>query len=431
MANINFRPNKGKSVKDPSKPQKIYIRYCVGRKVDFNASTNASVLIEDWDMEKQRVKNRSHLTNRQEVNSLLTNLTKYFEDFEAENIKNGITPTYETVKNFFNDFFTEHKPEDKPMTFWEFTEQYIHEAKTKPNPITKKPLSKNTLKDYILTRNVLQQFNNEVKRFDFDDIDSEWYSKFCDWCDQRGFKDNYKGKHIKTLKTFMNVALEKSMTTNRNHLHRTFSVFKEETENIYLSLNELQQFWELDLSENPTKELARDLFLIGCYTGLRVSDYGNLKPSSIRDLQGVKMFVVKTQKTKQTVAIPMHPIVESILIKYNGIPPKMFDQKINYNIKLVAKEVELVNDVETTATIGGKEVTIKRKKYELVTTHTARRSFCTNAYLTGMDSHDIMAISGHSTEKNFLKYIKVTPEERAVKMSKSKFFTNATALKVV
>jgi integrase len=229
----------------------------------------------------------------------------------------------------------------------------------------------------------------------------------------------------------MNVALEKSMTTNRNHLHRTFSVFKEETENIYLSLNELQQFWELDLSENPTKELARDLFLIGCYTGLRVSDYGNLKPTSIRDLQGVKMFVVKTQKTKQTVAIPMHPIVESILIKYNGIPPKMFDQKINYNIKLVAKEVELVNDVETTATIGGKEVTIKRKKYELVTTHTARRSFCTNAYLTGMDSHDIMAISGHSTEKNFLKYIKVTPEERAVKMSKSKFFTNATALKVV
>jgi site-specific recombinase XerD len=431
MANINFRPNKGKSVKDPSKPQKIYIRYCAGRKVDFNASTNASVLIEDWDMEKQRVKNRSHLTNRQEVNSLLTNLTKYFEDFEAENIKNGITPTYETVKNFFNDFFTEHKPEAKPMTFWEFTEQYIHEAKTKPNPITKKPLSKNTLKDYILTRNVLQQFNNEVKRFDFDDIDSEWYSKFCDWCDQRGFKDNYKGKHIKTLKTFMNVALEKSMTTNRNHLHRTFSVFKEETENIYLSLNELQQFWELDLSENPTKELARDLFLIGCYTGLRVSDYGNLKPTSIRDLQGVKMFVVKTQKTKQTVAIPMHPIVESILIKYNGIPPKMFDQKINYNIKLVAKEVELVNDVETTATIGGKEVTIKRKKYELVTTHTARRSFCTNAYLTGMDSHDIMAISGHSTEKNFLKYIKVTPEERAVKMSKSKFFTNATALKVV
>lgn len=433
MANINFRPNKGKSVKDPRKPQKIYVRYCVGRSVDFNASTNATVLIEDWDFEKQRVKNRSHLTNRQEINSLLANLTRYFEDFEAENLKNGFTPTYEMVKDYFNSYFTNPAEtiEDKPMTFWEFTDQYISDARTKPNPITKKPLSKNTLKDYVLTRNVLFQFNEEVKRFDFDDINSDWYNKFCQWCDQRGFKDNYKGKHIKTLKTFLNVALETGITTNRNHLKRTFSVFKEETENIYLSITELQQFWELDLSSDPTKELARDLFLIGCFTGLRVSDYGNLKPSSIRDLEGVKMFVLKTQKTKQSVAIPLHPIVEAILNKHNGIPPRMYDQKINLNIKEVAKLVDLTSDVDISATIGGKEVLIKRKRYELVTTHTARRSFCTNAYLSGMDSHDIMAISGHSTEKNFLKYIKVTPEQRAVKMSKSKFFTNATALKVV
>ena len=67
----------------------------------------------------------------------------------------------------------------------------------------------------------------------------------------------------------------------------------------------------------------------------------------------------------------------------------------------------------------------------MVSTHTARRSFCTNAYLSGMDSLDIMAISGHTSEKNFLKYIKVTPEQRAVKMSLNPFFTNATALKIV
>jgi integrase len=432
MANINFRPNKGKAVTDPTKPQKIYVRYVLGRKVDFNASTGATVLIEDWDFEKQRVKNRAHLTNRLEINTLLSNLTKHFEDFEAQNLKDGFTPTYETVKKYFDSYGKDEQETtpERPLTFFEFVDAYIEDAKTKPNPITRKPLSKNTLKDYVLTRNTLKQFNDEVKRFDFEDVDSDWYDDFTIWCNKRGFKDNYKGKHIKTLKTFLNNALEQNLTTNRNHQKRAFSVFKEDTDSIYLTLDELTTIWELDLSKDPTKERARDLFLIGCFTGLRVSDYNNLKPSSIKEINGVKMFVVKTQKTKKTVAIPMHPIVDAILTKYDGIPARMFDQKINQNIKEVARLAAIDEVIEATATISGLEVMQKHPKFELVTTHTARRSFCTNAYLTGMDSLDIMAISGHTTEKNFLKYIKVTPEQRAVKMSKSKFFTNATALKV-
>jgi hypothetical protein len=108
----------------------------------------------------------------------------------------------------------------------------------------------------------------------------------------------------------------------------------------------------------------------------------------------------------------------------------MFDQKINQIIKEVARLVGLDEMIETASTRGGCEVTIKRPKYELVMTHTGRRSFCTNAYLSGMDSLDIMAISGHKSEKTFLLYIKVTPEQRAVKMSESDFFTNASAIKL-
>jgi integrase len=433
MANVNFRPNKGKTFNDITKPQKIYIRYRMGRKIDFNASTGANVLVENWDFEKQRVKNRSHVTDRHEINTLLSNLTKYFETFESQNLKDGFTPTYETVKKYFDLFFTEpeQKTDNRPITFFEFVDNYINDAKTKPNPITKKPLSKNTIKDYVLTRNVLKEFNDTFRKFNFINIDSDWYDDFTKWCDNKGFKDNYKGKHIKTLKTFLNNALENEITDNRNHQKRAFSVFKEDTDAIYLNIDELRQMWELDLNNDPIKERARDLFLIGCFTGLRVSDYNNLKPSNIKEVNGVKMFVVKTQKTKKTVAIPLHPIVEAILNKYDGIPTRMFDQKINQNIKEVARLTGLDEVIETTATISGFEVTQKRLKFEMVTTHTARRSFCTNAYLIGINSLDIMAISGHTTDKNFLKYIKVTPEQRAVKMSKNAFFKNATVLKVV
>ncbi len=64
----------------------------------------------------------------------------------------------------------------------------------------------------------------------------------------------------------------------------------------------------------------------------------------------------------------------------------------------------------------------------MVTNHTARRSFCTNAYKSGMPTIDIMSISGHKSERIFLNYIKVTEDERAIKISSHKFF-NTSALR--
>ena len=57
-------------------------------------------------------------------------------------------------------------------------------------------------------------------------------------------------------------------------------------------------------------------------------------------------------------------------------------------------------------------------KWEKVTTHTARRSFCTNMYLIGVPIPTIMAISGHKTEKSFRMYIKASREEHAQIMKK-------------
>lgn len=440
MANVNFRPNKGKKILDTTKLQKIYIRYRLGRKIDFNASTGATVMIDDWDFEKQKVKNRAYINNRVNINRLLSNLTKYFEDFESENLKDGVTPTYETVKKYYDlygktpeelaDLLKAPEELATPPTFFEYVDAFIENARTKPNPKTKKPLSVNTIKDYISTKGILRQFNDEVRKYDFDDIDLDWYKDFDTWCNKRGYSNNSKGKQIKTLKTFLNNALEEGVTNNRNHQKKDFVVLKEDSDSIYLNLDELTEIWQIDLSNDPTKERARDLFLIGCFTGLRVSDFNNLKPSSIREINGVKMIVVKPKKTNKTVAIPLHPIVDAIFIKYDGIPARMFDQKLNQIIKEVAQLTGIDEIIETTATQGGFEVTKRRPKYELVMTHTGRRSFCTNAYLSGMDSIDIMAISGHKTEKDFLRYIKVTPEQRAVKMSQLNFFTNATALKI-
>jgi integrase len=430
MANINFILKKGKKF-DPLKPQKIYLRYRIGRLIDFSTSIGFDVLEKDWDESKQVVKNRSHIINRTEINNLINNLRTHLINFDNKNRENGITPNHQDIRKYYESYFSVSEPK-KANTLFTFIDTFIENAKTKPNPITKKIVSKNTLKDYTLTKNTLTDFNDEVYKIDFDSINLDWYYDFIDWCNTKGFKMNYTGKHIKTLKTFMNNAFENGLTTNVSFKSRKFSVYKEETDSVYLNESELNKMWNLDLSNEPQKETARDLFLIGAFTGLRISDFSSLNENNFINENGVKILVMKTQKTNKDVGIPIHPIVEHILNKNNGKPPKRIpDQKLNLYIKKIAKEIELNETIELTFNRAGKQTIVNKPKHQLITSHTARRSFCTNAYLSGMNPMDIMAISGHTTEKNFRKYIKVTAIERAVKMSEHPFFKNATALKVV
>jgi integrase len=90
----------------------------------------------------------------------------------------------------------------------------------------------------------------------------------------------------------------------------------------------------------------------------------------------------------------------------------------------VAELAEINNNETKEITKGGKKVKITTNKYNLISNHTARRSFCTNAYLSEMPTIDIMAISGHTSEKVFYNYIKVSHLQRAEKIGKHKFFTN-------
>lgn len=173
---------------------------------------------------------------------------------------------------------------------------------------------------------------------------------------------------------------------------------------------------------------ARDLFIIGAYTGLRVSDFNNLSEDNILFVVNTKVIKVATKKTGEPVVIPIHPVVNRILEKRNGeFLPKISDQKINNYLKDIGKESKINENFKRTSTKGGTKATSLRPRYEHIKTHTARRLFCTNAYLSGIDSIDIIAISGHRTEKSFLKYIKVSKEQIVLRMADHPFFTDKKA----
>lgn len=174
---------------------------------------------------------------------------------------------------------------------------------------------------------------------------------------------------------------------------------------------------------SPSEQLSRDLFIIGCFSGLRVSDYKRLSEEDLIEEDNTLMFELRSNKTDTLLTIPIHPIIQEVLSQHQGAPPPLQSEiLINRNMKRIGQLAGLDYIERTSRTIGGRRQFNTQPKYQLITTHTARRSFATNAYLTGMDTLDIMSITGHTKESTFLRYIKVTPRERAKRIAKQAFF---------
>ena len=259
-----------------------------------------------------------------------------------------------------------------------------------------------------------------AKRFNtgLDNINLDFYSEFTDYLKfEKRFATNSIAKYIKTIKTFMNDARDRGFTNNSQFKSKRFKVITEETDTVYLNAAELNRIDQLDLKDNPRLERVRDLFLVGCWSGLRFSDYKDISP---RNISGDFM-TIKAVKTQKEVVIPIHETIRAIMGKYkdlteNSLPPTISNVKMNEYLKEVAKEAELNEIIEVRFTKAGQTVIKNVPKHALITTHTARRSFATNMYLLGIPTITIMAITGHKTEKAFMRYIRVTPDEHAQNM---------------
>ena len=145
---------------------------------------------------------------------------------------------------------------------------------------------------------------------------------------------------------------------------------------------------------------------------------------SIKKIDDVYYFVIKQKKTKTVVQCPITKEMWGIMnIRYNGSPPrKILEQDLNKNIKQVGQILNFNELIEISITKGGKEKKELIPKFKLIHSHTARRSFCSNMYKKKMPIYDIMHFSGHKTEKEFYKYIRIYGEERASYIVKQGFF---------
>lgn len=280
-----------------------------------------------------------------------------------------------------------------------------------------------TIKNFKGFRNQFEAYQKQkVKRLNFDNITIDFYDDFLKFFNSKNYSKNTIGKHIKILKTIMRFSRDEGLHTNSEFDRKKFKILQAEVYNIYLNDQEIQRILELDLSSNKVLELARDVFLIGCFTAQRFSDYSTIKKQNIKKIKGGKVISLIQEKTGESVIIPIKPELDLLLSKYDYTVPKIWDQKLNKHIKEVGKLAKIDETVELEKTKGGLIVKETRPKYDLIKTHTARRSGCTNMYKAGIPTISIMKISGHKTETEFLKYIKVSKEETAQNLINHPYF---------
>jgi integrase len=405
----------------------IILDYSFGRNNRLKFATGYKVKPKNWDKTNQRIRSVAIIKNREKVNSDLLNFSSEFLD-AVSRLEEDDKQDKNKLKILLSKIIRKTENVDKKITtFFEFADDFIKRKEDQAKNLGAVKLSPITVRSYKQTINRIREFNANVKyNLDFESIDLKFYYAFITYLEKKDYSINTIGKHIKNLVTILNRATEDGVNKFLSYKHSEFKTVSMETFSIYLTELEIDALFKVDLSKNKNWELARDIFLIGYYTGQRISDYNGIKKEQIKNFEAQEVFEFNQQKTSKRIFVPIHSRVKEIMNeRYNGFPPpKLNSPDINEFIKEAGREAEINEEITIRKIKGGKKITDTDYKYNLIVSHSARRSFCTNAYLSKMPVIDIMSISGHSTEREFYKYIKVTQQERAIKIADSAFFKN-------
>ncbi|HBG71458.1 MAG: hypothetical protein A2W93_14495 [Bacteroidetes bacterium GWF2_43_63] len=319
-----------------------------------------------------------------------------------------ITP--ELLREKISDQYAAGPTENTSITF---IEKFIHDCETGMKTLPAGKYSTWTIKGYKTT---LQYIREYIPRFSFESFGIQEYNKFVSDLYDTGKDVNTLGKHVKNIKVFFRTADLAGVKVNQDYRRPDFRTLTRETESVYLTISDLDLIRDAVVPENC--EMARDVFLVACYTGFRYSDLRRIDRDAIRN----NRIDVKTKKTGANVVIPINATVLEILERRKYKLKIYSNQVFNRLIKDICCAAGLKDSIIKTTFPGGIRKDKTFEKWQLVSTHTARRSFATNAYLSGIPAIYIMKMTGHRTEKSFLKYIRISADEAADITSKYPFF---------
>jgi len=388
----------------------LYVRYNYDRTRRTLISTGCNIEPKYWDAKKRWIKHAC--PDYEEINSLLIKITSKLGEVLIHAKDNSIDPTVDFVlleleKN------REYEQRSNRVDLFETLERYIIEKSTS--------VTVDQVKDYKTLRKHLTNFKPYSSQpVTFRNLNLKFYNEFMEYLyykakkrdDTIGLLTNSAGKVVRLLKGFVNYQIAKGVIPAIDL--KNFKVVEEETDAVYLSEKELSAIHSLNLSDDKQLDEIRDMFIVGCYTGLRYSDLSNLRPENIDFENGY--INLKQRKVHKAVVIPMIDYVPDILKKYNYDLPKIPSYTFNERVKELGYKAKLKQLIEVVRKKGKNREKKIFEKWEMISSHTCRRSFCTNMYLFGMRAEELMRISGHKSPAAFMRYIKVDNQQAAKRL---------------
>ena len=372
-------------------------------------STGETITPKEWNFKNRMPNDLSGRTTRADNHRAINMQLNRYTDFYIKIINRYIHAEQEiTVENIRNEFDKEFKKtKTGSRDFFAVYDKFMTE---KINDKTDKANSTSTIKRYEYNKKLLQDFeeSKDVK-LNFNQIDKKFYNTFINYCtNTKNHSTNTLSRNIGLFKTFMNWAV-----LNRYTYKLDFQEFKnikkEITDEVALSKEQVVEIFNFDFSNNQRLERVRDLFVFGCFTGMRYSNYSKIKKNDIIDSH-IKVRDVKDNRKQLN--IPLNDYSSYLLKKYDYRLPEISNQKFNEYIKEVIKIVGYTEDVKKTSKLGNEIVETVTPFHKRISSHTARRSFITIMKTDKVPDKIIMGFTGHKSLEVFNQYYKPNDIEK-------------------
>ena len=400
------------NLKEPKKDKETLILFSAyfkneGRK--FVYSTGEVINPNEWDFENRQPNNVTGRSSEADKHKSIKRQLDRYSNFFSDTISNYKLANREIlISNIKDDFDTEFK-RTKAISN-KFFQVYKLFLEDKENDFTDEANAPSTIKRYEYNKDILegyQTFRN--KKIHFNQINESFYKSLVAYCiSEKRHSANTLRRNMGMFKTYLYWALEKGHTYKND-----FQKFKmpkaQQTDEVALTMEQVQTVFEYDFSKNPKLERVRDLFVFGCSTGMRISNYSKIQK---KDIQEGVIKVRDFKNTDKSLEIPLNDFSIYILEKYEYNLPKISNQKFNVYIKDVFQAIGFDHNVKKTIKIGKELIENITPFYDRISSHTARRSFITIMKNKKIPDKVIMGMTGHKSLEVFNKYYKPNDDEK-------------------
>ena len=384
MASISYRLRGGNT---------LYYRFVNGRKTVITLRLPYKINPQEWFQKKQQVKSED-IEYQIDINNKLLEFKTYLLNKATIAIANRENIDINWVKHLQDLYFNPPKKVEN-YTLNQCIEKYIS--------IKGKNKNLNTLTYWI-------KKTESIKAID---VNYNWIQNFVDSKLKQGYAESTIGKQVQYIKNVLKFAEQNNIKINSDIYY--FKAPYSKSISTYLSNEELELIFSYKCN-NERLENVRKLFLVGCTTGLRVSDLMKIKNYPIND----NFIEITTIKTNQPLLIPIDPRVKNYIPHLRPLAHPVFNRYIKELCKLAKIDKPLKG---YTRGKDNKRILGVYPKYKLISSHTMRRSFASNLY-GKVPTIVIMAITGHTTEKSFLTYIKKPQRDFAERLKDYYFETS-------